>query len=70
MNKKTGQCIKMIDRSYGFLQDENCDDYFVHFSSILNRRDHSLGFLQVGDFCEFDVIKGKNGFEAVNVVIL
>jgi cold shock CspA family protein len=67
---KTGQCVKAVDRSYFFVQDENCDDFFVHFSSIVNRKDYSVGFLQVGDWVTFDVIPGKNGMEAINVVII
>jgi cold shock CspA family protein len=68
---KTGQCVKMVDRSYGFIRDDNCDDIFVHFSSIVNRKDCSVGYLQVGDFCEFDIAPGKDGkLQAINVIII
>jgi cold shock CspA family protein len=71
MNRKVGECVKMVDRSYGFIRDANYDDFFVHFSSIVNRKDYSVGFLQVGDWVEFDVAPGKGGLlQAINVKIL
>jgi cold shock protein len=51
-------------KGYGFITRQTGDDVFVHFSSI-----QSNGFrsLQEGQAVQFEVVKGKKGFEAQNV---
>jgi CspA family cold shock protein len=51
-------------KGYGFITRQTGEDVFVHFSSI-----QSNGFrsLQEGQAVQFDVVKGKKGFEAQNV---
>ena len=51
-------------KGYGFIQRENGEDVFVHFSAI-----SSSGFksLQEGQAVQFNVVKGPKGFQAENV---
>jgi CspA family cold shock protein len=54
-------------KGYGFITRQTGEDVFVHFSSI-----QSNGFrsLQEGQSVQFEVVKGKKGFEAQNVQAL
>ena len=51
-------------KGFGFIQREEGDDVFVHFSAI-----QSEGFktLDEGDEVEFEVIQGEKGPQAANV---
>jgi cold shock protein len=51
-------------KGYGFITRQTGEDVFVHFSSI-----QSNGFrsLQEGQAVQFEVVKGKKGFEAQSV---
>ena len=51
-------------KGFGFIQREEGDDVFVHFSAI-----QSEGFktLDEGDEVEFEVIQGEKGPQASNV---
>jgi CspA family cold shock protein len=51
-------------KGFGFLEQENGEDVFVHFSAIA-----SEGFktLAEGDNVTFDVVKGPKGLQAANV---
>ena len=51
-------------KGFGFLEQENGDDVFVHFSAI-----NADGFksLAEGDRVSFDVVKGPKGLQAANV---
>ncbi len=51
-------------KGFGFLQQENGEDVFVHFSSI-----NGEGFktLAEGDSVTFEVVKGPKGLQAANV---
>jgi CspA family cold shock protein len=51
-------------KGFGFLEQENGEDVFCHFSAITGE-----GFktLQEGDNVEFDVVKGPKGLQAANV---
>jgi CspA family cold shock protein len=52
-------------KGYGFIEQENGEDIFVHFSAI-----KSEGFktLKAGEKVEFEIVKGPKGFQAANVV--
>ncbi|GAM10121.1 cold shock-like protein CspD [Geobacter sp. OR-1] len=51
-------------KGFGFLEQENGDDVFVHFSAI-----QSEGFksLAEGDSVQFEIVKGPKGLQAANV---
>lgn len=55
------------EKGYGFIQRENGDDVFVHFSAI-----QAEGFktLEEGQKVEFDIVEGARGPQAANVVKL
>lgn len=55
------------EKGYGFIEREDGGDVFVHFSAI-----QSEGFktLEEGQAVEFDVVQGKRGEQAANVVRL
>ena len=51
-------------KGYGFIEREDGDDVFVHFSAI-----KSTGFktLEEGDEVEFEIVEGDKGLQASNV---
>jgi CspA family cold shock protein len=51
-------------KGFGFLEQDNGDDVFVHFSAI-----QSNGFksLAEGDAVQFEIVKGPKGLQASNV---
>ena len=51
-------------KGFGFLEQENGEDVFCHFSAITGEGFKSL---QEGDSVEFDVEKGPKGLQAANV---
>jgi len=51
-------------KGFGFLEQENGEDVFCHFSAITGEGFKSL---QEGDKVEFDVVKGPKGLQAANV---
>jgi cold shock protein len=51
-------------KGFGFLEQENGDDVFVHFSAIMGDGFKSLA---EGDEVTFDVVKGPKGLQAANV---
>lgn len=52
-------------KGFGFLEQENGEDVFVHFTAISGE-----GFktLTEGESVTFDVVKGPKGLQASNVV--
>ena len=52
-------------RGYGFIEQSDGDDLFVHYSAI-----QTPGFktLEEGQEVEFDVIEGPKGLQAANVI--
>lgn len=66
MQKMTKGKVKWFNDSkgFGFLEQENGDDVFCHFSAITGE-----GFKSVkeGDDVEFEVVKGPKGLQAANV---
>ncbi|MFQ6067508.1 MAG: cold-shock protein [bacterium] len=59
--------VKWFDdrKGYGFIERENGEDVFVHFSNI-----QAEGFksLEQGEKVSFDVQETERGLQAVNVV--
>jgi CspA family cold shock protein len=51
-------------KGFGFLEQDNGDDVFCHFSAITGEGFKSL---QEGDEVTFDVVKGPKGLQAANV---
>lgn len=51
-------------RGYGFIEQSDGDDLFVHYSAI-----QASGFktLEEGQEVEFDIIEGPKGLQAANV---
>jgi CspA family cold shock protein len=52
-------------KGYGFIEQENGEDIFVHFSSILG---DGFRILEEGQSVEFEVIQGTRGEQASNVM--
>ncbi|MCH5585292.1 cold shock domain-containing protein [Shimazuella sp. AN120528] len=52
------------EKGYGFIEREDGDDVFVHYSAI-----QSEGFktLEEGQTVEFDIVEGSRGPQAANV---
>jgi cold shock protein len=51
-------------KGFGFIEQENGDDVFCHFSAITGEGFKSI---KEGDDVEFDVVKGAKGLQAANV---
>jgi cold shock protein len=51
-------------KGFGFLEQENGDDVFVHFSAIAGDGFKSLA---EGDRVTFELVKGPKGLQAANV---
>jgi CspA family cold shock protein len=55
------------EKGYGFIQVENGDDVFVHFSAI---QGEGFKTLDEGQEVEFDITEGNRGPQAANVIKL
>ena len=51
-------------KGYGFIVTEEGNDVFVHYSGVVSEGYKSL---QEGEDVQFELTKGKNGDQAVNV---
>ncbi|MFP4661008.1 MAG: cold-shock protein [Halanaerobiales bacterium] len=61
--------VKWFDaqKGYGFIEREDGDDVFVHFSAI---EDEGFKTLEEGQEVEFEIVEGDRGPQASNVVKL
>ncbi len=55
------------EKGFGFIERENGDDVFVHFSAITGEGFKSL---EEGQRVEFEIVQGQRGAQAANVVKL
>ena len=51
-------------KGFGFVTSEDGTDVFVHYSGVISEGYKSL---QEGEYVQFELTKGKNGDQAVNV---
>ncbi len=61
--------VKWFDneKGYGFIEYNNGDDVFVHFTGI---REEGFRTLEEGQDVQFDIIEGNRGPQAANVIKL
>ncbi|HOA40621.1 MAG: cold-shock protein [Halanaerobiales bacterium] len=61
--------VKWFDaqKGYGFIEREDGDDVFVHFSAI---EEDGFKTLEEGQDVEFEIVEGDRGPQASNVVKL
>lgn len=62
--------VKWFDgkKGYGFIEREEGGDVFVHYTAIKSEKDFKS--LEQGAAVEFDVVEGKKGLQAINVVVV
>ena len=54
-----------VKKGFGFIQQEDGNDVFVHYSNISG---NGFKVLEEGESVEFEVVEGNKGLQAQNVV--
>jgi CspA family cold shock protein len=54
-------------KGYGFIQQENGEDVFVHYQSIVGEGYRAL---EENDKVEFEIVNGSKGLQAAEVKII
>jgi CspA family cold shock protein len=54
-------------RGFGFIEQPNGDDLFVHYSAI---KGEGFKTLEEGQEVEFDIVEGPKGLQAANVTMV
>jgi CspA family cold shock protein len=54
-----------VEKGYGFIEREDGDDVFVHYSAI---QEEGFKSLEEGQTVEFEIVEGTRGPQAANVV--
>ena len=52
------------EKGFGFIERENGNDVFVHYTAI---QEEGFKSLQEGETVEFDIVEGPKGLQAANV---
>ncbi|WP_145392591.1 cold-shock protein [Staphylococcus epidermidis] len=55
------------DKGFGFIERDNGNDVFVHYSGIVGE---GYKTLEEGQNVDFDIVEGQRGEQATNVVAM
>jgi len=56
-----------VEKGYGFIQQDQGSDIFVHYTGI---KGEGFRKLEEGQAIEFEITEGKKGPQAINVMIV